>query len=407
MKDATLVFESVTISLNNLANSVVAVTPTEVTYLEQWGWTCPAITKHELAKYILSPIELIAKIDKKEVSESDHALLSAVSSRAVYIQNNSVPQLPSSNAFHVYHAITSLIELIQKTLSQYAVAETDWSKIEHDELVPAVQKRRLKNMEKNLDQLSIGSEDLAQKIAEISTAHVVALKLPETLASLTDAQDDYKAATVVLEENGKKSVEASKNITLALAVIEKAKDEAQRLVGLTEQAKAAAVTQGLGAAFEAKAKSLQTYTIVMTIILLVILALGFWASKGRISQVQALMLQPNVTIDMLWINVTLTLASLGAPIWAAWFFTKQIGQRFRLAEDYSFKASFAKAYEGYLTEAKRHGDPEMEKRLFSLALDRLSEIPLRLIEKATPGTPLQDLAGPFLNRRTEKSDGED
>lgn len=86
---------------------------------------------------------------------------------------------------------------------------------------------------------------------------------------------------------------------------------------------------------------------------------------------------------------------------------KQIGQRFRLAEDYAFKATVAKAYEGYRKEAARHNDPELEKKLFTLALTRLEEPPLRLIEKATPGTPLQDIAGPFLGRRTpERDDGE-
>jgi len=70
----------------------------------------------------------------------------------------------------------------------------------------------------------------------------------------------------------------------------------------------------------------------------------------------------------------------------AWIATKQIGQRFRLVEDYAYKASVAKAYEGYRKEAVRI-DKDLEARLFASALTRLEEAPLRLIEEKTPGSP--------------------
>jgi hypothetical protein len=52
-------------------------------------------------------------------------------------------------------------------------------------------------------------------------------------------------------------------------------------------------------------------------------------------------------------DVVLSLLSIGAPIWLAWQATKQIGQRFRLSEDYAFKASISRAYEGFRREAAR------------------------------------------------------
>lgn len=70
---------------------------------------------------------------------------------------------------------------------------------------------------------------------------------------------------------------------------------------------------------------------------------------------------------------------------------KQIGQRFRLAEDYAFKASVAKAYEGYRKEAARI-DPQFEARLFGSALTRLDEAPLRLVEIGSHGSPWHELA---------------
>src|SRR5690606_11815180 len=80
----------------------------------------------------------------------------------------------------------------------------------------------------------------------------------------------------------------------------------------------------------------------------------------------------------------------GAPLWFAWIATKQINQRFRLSEDYAYKASVAKAYEGYRREAAKI-DTIFEARLFSSALERLEEAPLRLVEEEMHGSPWHEL----------------
>jgi hypothetical protein len=91
------------------------------------------------------------------------------------------------------------------------------------------------------------------------------------------------------------------------------------------------------------------------------------------------------------LNLLLSLLSVGAPVWFGWLATKQIGQRFRLAEDYAFKASVSRAYEGFRREAARV-DKDMEARLLSSALGRLDEIPLRLVETEAHGSPWHELA---------------
>ena len=86
----------------------------------------------------------------------------------------------------------------------------------------------------------------------------------------------------------------------------------------------------------------------------------------------------------------LSFLSIGVPLWFAWISTKQISQRFRIAEDYAFKASVAKAYEGYRKEAARI-DETFEARLFASALTRLEEAPLRLVEGESHGSPWHEL----------------
>ena len=89
-------------------------------------------------------------------------------------------------------------------------------------------------------------------------------------------------------------------------------------------------------------------------------------------------------------HIALSIVSVSAPIWIAWLATKQITKRFQLSEDYAFKASVAKAYEGYRKEAARI-DVALEARLFSSALTRLEEAPLRLIDHDSYGSPWHEL----------------
>lgn len=91
-----------------------------------------------------------------------------------------------------------------------------------------------------------------------------------------------------------------------------------------------------------------------------------------------------------WINVLLTMLSVSAPVWLGWVATKQIAQRFRLAEDYAYKASISNAYEGYRREAVNL-DASFQTRLFDSALTRLDETPGRLVEAGSHGSPLHEL----------------
>ena len=91
------------------------------------------------------------------------------------------------------------------------------------------------------------------------------------------------------------------------------------------------------------------------------------------------------------LNVLLSILSVGTPVWFAWLATKQIGQRFRLAEDYAFKASIARAYEGFRREAARF-DENMESKVLTSASTRLDELPLGLVEERSYGSPWHELA---------------
>lgn len=91
------------------------------------------------------------------------------------------------------------------------------------------------------------------------------------------------------------------------------------------------------------------------------------------------------------LQMVVVVFSLAAPIWFAWLSTKQIGQRFRMSEDYAFKAAISSAYEGFRREAAMI-DKNMERDLLQSALTRYDELPLRLLGQDNYGSPWHELS---------------
>jgi len=402
MPDATGVFNEISGALDALANQAVALVGEDRSFMEMWAWNMPAINRHEFADILRQPIQTIQSITDKQVNESDLALLQQYPARIQFLLANALPQLPGGNSFHVYLTATSLIEGLHNILEKYAAPDIDWKTIEDRKLIPAAQLKRLKQLATGISKLSLESGDLAAKIVEINGAHSAAEALPTDMESLNEARKAFTDAVKVVERDQKTAATAKDAVEARLNEIVEFRTEAEKQVQNIEAAYSAATNQGLGKAFGDKAVALSRSTWGLGVLLFVTLAIAAGISSQRIEYIHKLMLLPTISMQLLWVNVTLTLVSVAAPIWFAWLLTKQIGQRFRLSEDYGFKASVAKAYEGYRREAARV-DPELEKRLFQLALDRLEEAPLRLVERDSHGSPWQDLFSGFSKRSREQN----
>jgi hypothetical protein len=399
MQDATAVLNEIVGALDGLANFVLGQVGEDRTYMEIWGWNQPALNRHDFAMMIREPIEIIRTLKDKMVEDEDLPRLQAVPTQIAYILANTLPQLPGGNAFHAYATVSSFLEKLSKILSRYAAPTIDWIEIEDKKLLPAAQIKRLKQLDASMNRIGPDFEGLSAKISFINEAHTVAESLPTDLEMLQEARKEFADATRIVDENMIKSGEAKVAAESSVTEIARLKDDAEKLVRNTEAAYSAATTQGLGKAFGDKATALSRTTWWLGGALALTLGVGGYISSKRIEFIHTLMLKPDVSMEMLWVNVTLTIISVAAPIWFAWILTKQIGQRFRLSEDYAFKASVAKAYEGYRREAASV-DPEFVKRLYGLALDRLEEAPLRHVEVENHGSPWHEL----FSKRSTKGD---
>ena len=154
---------------------------------------------------------------------------------------------------------------------------------------------------------------------------------------------------------------------------------------------AAATSVGLAAAFSERSDSLSTSMWVWVGGLVLSLSVGGYFGSAQLQKLLELMAQKDISSLSMSINFIMAILSIGAPVWFSWLATKQIGQRFKLSEDYAFKASVSRAYEGFHKETAKFGK-EMEAKLLSSALTRLDELPLRLVEAESHGSPWHELA---------------
>ncbi|MBA8735336.1 hypothetical protein [Chromobacterium violaceum] len=161
--------------------------------------------------------------------------------------------------------------------------------------------------------------------------------------------------------------------------------EAEKIIDRCQVALGISTSHGLAVAFEDKSNSLNKSIRYWVGGLFAALIVGAGLGAFHVHE----LLSPSAVAlggSALWFRSILAALSLAGPIWFAWLATKQIGEKFKLSEDYAYKASMSKAYEGYLREADKLGDGYKD-RLFSSALSRLDEQPLRFVEHKSYGSP--------------------
>lgn len=278
------------------------------------------------------------------------------------------------------------------------VPEVDWNDVDEQNLMPRARLRRLKSVDTQVNTVINKSSDLTEKIDRINDAHAAAELLPNELDQLKEAKEQLKNITNTAG-NDQKTIERMLSSSEGhKEVIEQLEKEAKSLVEKCGQYSSVMTTVGLGSAFQKRASTLNFSMWIWVAGLIVSLGLGAWIGHDRIETLNTLLADPKVSFNQLWANVVVAVFSVAAPVWFAWVATKQIGQRFRLSEDYAFKSSVAEAYEGYRREAANF-DASFTARLFGLALTRLEQEPLRYVENGNHGSPIQEAIGSMLKKR--------
>lgn len=374
-------------ALEALAVAVTNAWGGDTTVCENWGWFGPAVTRQDLAQVARSLAEDIQTTGAEELDGPWLSFVQDVPHRLSILQGNTVPQMFSGNGGQAIPAYLATMSLIRAQL----LPALGWQAVPDSKALPANLARRARAALAELDQLTPSIGHLGKQIEQIQAAHAVADTLPIDLQALAEAREKLTKAALDAAVLAEKVKEAQESAASELKQIQESNAEAAQLVKQCEAAYQITTTKGLAGAFDQRAGRLSISMWAWVGGLVVALGLGSLIGAHRLELLSAALQAPNPNWAGVTLQALLSLLSVGAPLWFAWLATKQIGQRFRLGEDYAFKASIAKAYEGYRKEAARI-DPAFESQLFASALARLEEAPLRLVESSSHGSPWHELA---------------
>jgi CheY-like chemotaxis protein len=347
------------------------------------GWSFPTADRTDL-RYMLSEIRDIV-VERAPDEEEDQTNVNELVRRFKMIESQIVPMLYNGNgqvaAPNYYVSVKALQAWIEAIWPERTTVALD--------SLPSKLAKQARTQRLRLDNAQADVEEVEQKLRLISDAHAAAEALPTDLEELKQLRAAMLTASNQTATDREAVGTARAQADDVLKQMISSQELAQKLVAQCEEAYQITTTKGLSAAFAQRATRLSVSMWVWVCGLLIALGAVAFLGHDRITALSALLVD-----DPKWgvvvLNLLLSALSVGAPLWFAWVATKQIGQRFRLAEDYGFKASVAKAYEGYRREAARI-DPKFEAQLFSIALTRLEEAPLRMVEAETHGSPYHEL----------------
>lgn len=355
--------------------------------IQRYGWNAPGMTPWDIG---MLATQLAVQIESElpfEESIEITALLEAWPAALQHIASSSVPQLVNSNAPSAAIAVVSTLSTLRMVLSSIL----GWSELRDRAKMPQALRRKLIGIEASINSIVPDAARLTEQVATIKDAAEAAYDLPVSLDELKRARAQISADADVVKERSVQATAALQSSNDILAKLESAKTEADALVAKVRESQRITTSIGLAAAFDEKARRLGV-TLGLWVGILVISLSGAavltayrWQTLSRLAEGE-----PNWPAVSL--QVFLSALSLAGPGWLAWLATKQIGQRFKMAEDYAFKASVAKAYEGYRREAELLEDSGMAARLFDSALARLDEAPLRFLDSETHGSPWHEFA---------------
>ncbi|WP_409321191.1 hypothetical protein [Pseudomonas monteilii] len=382
--------------LNQLVADLRAHVPANSVFnISHGNWSFPGLTLED----IVGPInDLIALVEHGAGGfEAVPEMVQNFTQRITFLRGNTVPQVWGSPQAAV-PAIFMTLDAIKRVVGP--VKET----VEAPQVLQDLRhaSRQLRGLQARLRNLEHGSVSMEAVFQEITAAHAAALQLPEDVESLNEIRREIYQLKIDAEKDRVAVLSAKNGAEEAQQALAAAAAEADESVKKANHAYSVATSQGLAAAFADRSQKLSWSMWAWVAGLACSLGIGSYLGKGQLMHLSELLKTPDASNSVIVLNFLLSILSVGAPIWFAWLSTKQVGQRFRLAEDYAFKASISKAYEGYRREASRI-DPTLEVKLLTSALTRLDEQPLRLVETANHGSPWQDLLSSDLMKEAVRT----
>lgn len=365
-------------------------------------WNNPGTTRDELVDVVERIIAMIKERGSDQLV-CNEVLVADYQRRIVFLSGNTVPQLWSGNGGQAVSVFLITMQGLQLALDKALPSSQKFvDEVAQERANVKTAVTRLRALEAGISDLEPRSKSLTDMVSRIEQANSAADQLPVDLAALKEARKTIEELLGEVNLDRAKVGNFASAANVDKATLTGRVKEAEDIVARCSAAYAASTSHGLAAAFSERSSALGKSMWVWVVGLIIALGLGSWIGSTQLRGFAEAIKQPDSNLTVVVVNLVLALLSVGASVWFAWLATKQIGQRFRLAEDYAFKASVSRAYEGYRREAANI-DEEFVSRLFASALSRLDEQPLRLVETTTHGSPWHELASSELMRKAAES----
>lgn len=371
-------------AINDLAKEIGKSIIIEGVFPGSQGPTTPPLTKTDLINVCISISNKLEEYDVDQLDEQTKKFIEVIPHRIMIFKTTALTQA-NSNIAQVSSSFFALVAWINTILEPIF----KWQILADNKLLPQQLTRRLQIIQTGIDNLLPDKELLEKQLFQIKEATDAADNFPVTLDNLKQANLKVDGILTKSAELKGKVEEYSMYAQKYSNDINLKKLEADKIVEQCHEAYRIATTTGLAGAFDQRAKDLSNTMYYWVGGLVFSLLLGVCIGNYRFQKLSEILLKPSPNWGVIWLEFTLSILGLAAPLWLAWLATRKIGQYFRLAEDYAFKSSISKAYEGYRREAARI-DPNLEARLFASALTRLDEAPLRLVGDDNFSSPFHE-----------------
>lgn len=398
------ILEEISAKLSQLADQITkTIKSNDPLSIVHNNWSFPGVTRDELAQ-VAKNIGVLIECRGSDVLIRNETLLADYGRRIDFLKSNTVPQIWGNSAVAVPTYLATLSCLKNALEEAFEDSEPQAVEVKRIEAVKTLHRiqKPIRAIEARIKDIDSRSSNLNEKVERIEQAHDAADQFPADLEYLKEKRNDIdKLLSASARDQGAINVSLT-DINATNEELKKRMSEATAILGRCHEAYRAQTSEGLASAFAERSKALNSSMWIWVAGLILALIIGAVLGSNQLHQLAEAITKEagqSTTNDYsVVVSLLLSLLSIGAPVWFAWLSTKQIGQRFRLAEDYGYKASISKAYEGYRREAALL-DPLFQDRLFSSALSRLDEIPLRLVETDTHGSPWHELASSHLVRQ--------
>lgn len=389
-------------TLESLLSTIERATFNKIPFDQQHGWNQVYLDQKDVANFIKNLINKLKSYSSENITDG---FSSTVESHINNINrlNNSAQSYFTNNASHLIHFVPSIFITLYAVESEINNELFSFENIESEKLLPKNLARNLRATKSRLDRFYIESQDIHAKIKTINDAHEAAESLPTDLEDLRDAKQELNAllkmAKKEFEQTKKEIIQIKEDSAILKSEIKATNDEcnistneinnlkisADALVAQCDDALQITTTQGLAAGFDQKANQLKSSIWVWIAGLLVALISAYLIGSERVNALTEV-LNKDITSGQAILHTVMAIISIGGPLWLAWMSTQQINQRFKLSEDYAYKATVAKSFTGFKKFAGKF-DEETEKRLFNSTLDRFDEMPLRLLSTKDYSSP--------------------